>query len=321
MVAARGAVNPFSHEQLDPGSSPRATNPVGVNMPKGYLFLVLHAPLPALRPAPGTTGFWKARLVLRRPITETYIPLIKFFDRLRDERAVQGDAIRVADPEKPEAYDGGLAATRSATRRHLDLSIGLAEHARVAAAFCDWKDVNSLSWMYKRTVRRRDGAFVESACGTRLVSAPSKNTLPTPATWDDYLRHARLSAPARTGHGASPGANGGAGASTHLWAKAGGHVGAGVPYFPGLDEYLAEAGIHLLRVDSHGIGTPGHYAALFGVNARLAVPPAWPRSSSSSRRGWSGAKAIDCPPTSIASTIADIGFDLDQDYLEPFQYA
>ena len=52
-------------------------------MPKGYLFLVLHAHLPYVR-HPEYDRFLEERWFFEA-VTETYIPLIKFFDRLRAE--------------------------------------------------------------------------------------------------------------------------------------------------------------------------------------------------------------------------------------------
>ena len=52
-------------------------------MPKGYLLLVLHAHLPYVR-HPEYDRFLEERWFFEA-VTETYIPLIKFFDRLRDE--------------------------------------------------------------------------------------------------------------------------------------------------------------------------------------------------------------------------------------------
>src|SRR5258708_13792640 len=52
-------------------------------MPKGYLQLVLHAHLPYVR-HPEFDRFLEERWFFEA-VVETYIPLIKFFDRLRDE--------------------------------------------------------------------------------------------------------------------------------------------------------------------------------------------------------------------------------------------
>src|SRR5204862_1657706 len=52
-------------------------------MPKGYFLLVLHAHLPYVR-HPEYDRFLEERWFFEA-VTETYIPLVKFLDRLRDE--------------------------------------------------------------------------------------------------------------------------------------------------------------------------------------------------------------------------------------------
>ena len=52
-------------------------------MPNGYLIVILHAHLPYVR-HPEYERFLEERWFFEA-VTETYIPLIKFFDRLRDE--------------------------------------------------------------------------------------------------------------------------------------------------------------------------------------------------------------------------------------------
>ena len=51
-------------------------------MPKGYLQLVLHAHLPYVR-HPEYDRFLEERWLFEA-VTETYVPLVKFFDKLRD---------------------------------------------------------------------------------------------------------------------------------------------------------------------------------------------------------------------------------------------
>ena len=53
-------------------------------MPLGYMCLVLHAHLPYVR-HPEYDRFLEERWLFEA-ITETYIPLVKFCDRMRDER-------------------------------------------------------------------------------------------------------------------------------------------------------------------------------------------------------------------------------------------
>src|SRR5947209_7793484 len=132
-------------------------------MPKGYLQLVLHAHLPYVR-HPEYDRFLEERWLFEA-VTETYIPLIKFFDQLRDENTPFKLTLSIS-PTLANMLEDPLLRERCV--RHLDLSIGLAE--KECERTRHWQDVNSLSWMYKRLFEEARHTFVER-CGTRLISA------------------------------------------------------------------------------------------------------------------------------------------------------
>src|SRR5206468_12303694 len=93
-----------------------------VFMPKGYLLLVLHAHLPYVR-HPEYDRFLEERWFFEA-VTETYIPLIKFFDRLKAE----GKRFRLTlsvSPTLAAMLEDPLLRARCV--RHLDLSHRLAE--------------------------------------------------------------------------------------------------------------------------------------------------------------------------------------------------
>ncbi len=93
-------------------------------------------------------------------------------------------------------------------------------------------------------------------------------------------------------------------------------------FYPGLDEYLAEAGIRYFFVDSHGL-EHADPRPIFGVNAPIYCPSgvaAFGRHPLTSKLVWS--KSVGYPADfNYREYYRDIGFDLDQHYLEPFQYA
>src|ERR1700704_4362382 len=91
-------------------------------MPKGYLFLVLHAHLPYVR-HPEYERFLEERWFFEA-VTETYIPLIKFFDRLRSERTPFKLTLSIS-PTLAMMMEDPLLCERC--ERHLDLLIRLAE--------------------------------------------------------------------------------------------------------------------------------------------------------------------------------------------------
>ena len=132
-------------------------------MPKGYLQLVLHAHLPYVR-HPEYDRFLEERWLFEA-VTETYIPLVKFLDKLRDEGKRFKLTLSVSPPLAAMLEDPLL---RERCVRHLDLSIGLAE--RECERTRHWPDVNFLARMYQRLFSEARHTFVER-CGTRLVSA------------------------------------------------------------------------------------------------------------------------------------------------------
>src|SRR5438270_580103 len=105
-----------------------------VVMPRGYLFLVLHAHLPYVR-HPEYDRFLEERWFFEA-VTETYIPLIKFFDRLRAEGTPFKMTLSVSPPLANMMEDPLL---RQRCVRHLDLSLQLAE--RECERTRDWPEV------------------------------------------------------------------------------------------------------------------------------------------------------------------------------------
>ena len=93
-------------------------------------------------------------------------------------------------------------------------------------------------------------------------------------------------------------------------------------FYPGLDDVLAEAGIRYFLVDSHGI-EHADPRPLFGVSAPLYCPSgvaAFGRHPMTSKLVWS--TNVGYPADyNYREYYRDIGYDLDQHYLEPFQYA
>jgi 1,4-alpha-glucan branching enzyme len=285
-------------------------------MPKGYLFLVLHAHLPYVR-HPEFDRFLEERWFFEA-VTETYIPLIKFFDRLQAEGHRFKLTLSISPPLANMMEDPLL---RDRCVQHLDMLVRLAENECERTRH--WPDVNFLSWMYKRLFEEARHTFVER-CGTRLVQA--------------FLEHARagnlelITCAGTHGYlpllGSEPSTvRAQVQAAVHEHERIFGHrpKGMWVPecaFYPGLDGVLAEAGIRYFLVDSHGIehATP---RPLFGVSAPVYCPSgvaAFGRHPMTSKLVWS--TNVGYPADyNYREYYRDIGYDLDQHYLEPFQYA
>jgi 1,4-alpha-glucan branching enzyme len=285
-------------------------------MPRGYLLLVLHAHLPYVR-HPEYDRFLEERWFFEA-VTETYIPLVKFFDRLRAEGTPFKVTLSVSPPLANMMEDPLL---RQRCVRHLDLSLRLAE--RECERTQHWPDVHFLAQMYRRLFEEARETFV-GRCGTRLVAAFRELA---------DTGHLELITCAGT-HGYLPLLSSEPGTvraqvftAVREHERIFGHKPKGmwVPecaFYPGLDDLLAEAGIRYFLVDSHGI-EHAEPRPLFGVHAPLYCPSgvaAFGRHPMTSKLVWSS--KIGYPADyNYREYYRDIGFELDQHYLEPFQYA
>lgn len=285
-------------------------------MPNGYLMLILHAHLPYVR-HPEFERFLEERWFFEA-VVETYIPLIKFFDKLRSERVPFRLTLSISPPLANMMEDPLL---RERCLRHLDLSLRLAENECERTQ--DWPDVHFLAQMYRRLFEEARAVFVER-CRTRLLAVFKEYAdaglveLITCAGTHGYL-------PLLAGEPATVRAQVLAAVAEHERLFGQKPRGMWVPecaYYPGLDKILAEAGIRYFLVDSHGIehATP---RPLFGVHAPLYCPSgvaAFGRNQATSKLVWSN--RIGYPADfNYREYYRDIGFDLEQSYMEPFQYA
>ncbi|HEX5271139.1 MAG TPA: 1,4-alpha-glucan branching protein domain-containing protein, partial [Gemmataceae bacterium] len=285
-------------------------------MPNGYLLLVLHAHLPYVR-HPEYDRFLEERWFFEA-VTETYIPLVKFLDRLRDENARVKLTLSVSPPLANMMEDPLL---RERTVRHLELSHRLAEQECERTRH--WGDVNFLAHMYRRLFEEAKQFFVER-CGTRLVSALREHAeagrleLITCAGTHGYL-------PLLGSEPSTVRAQVFTAVREHERVFGSTPPGMWVPecaYYPGLDAVLAEAGVRYFFVDSHGIDH-AEPRPLFGVAAPLHCPSgvaAFGRHPLTSKLVWS--KSVGYPADyNYREYYRDVGFELDQHYLEPYQYA
>jgi 1,4-alpha-glucan branching enzyme len=205
--------------------------------------------------------------------------------------------------------------------RHLDLSLQLAE--RECERTRDWPDVCFLAWMYKRLFEEARHTFVER-CGTRLVTALRELA---------DAGNLELMTCAGT-HGFLPLLNSEPGTvRAQVFTAIQEHErifgrppqGMWVPecaFYPGLDNLLAEAGIRYFVVDSHAI-EHAEPRPLFGVSAPVFCPSgvaAFGRHPTTSRLVWSSKVGYPADHN-YREYYRDIGFELDQAYLAPFQYA
>lgn len=285
-------------------------------MPKGYLLFVLHAHLPYVR-HPEYDRFLEESWFFEA-VTETYIPLIKFFDRLQAEGVPFKLTLSIS-PTLANMMEDPLLRQRC--ERHLDMLVRLAEQECERTK--DWQDVNFLARMYRTLFEEARQVFVER-CGTRLVSAFQELAdaghleLITCVGTHPYLPMLQAEPSAIRAHIQTA-------VQEHQRIFGRQPKGMWVPecaFFPGLDNYLAEAGIRYFMVDTHGI-EHADPRPLFGVSAPLYTPSgvaAFGRHPTTSKLVWS--KNVGYPADyNYREYYRDIGYDLDQNYVEPYQYA
>jgi 1,4-alpha-glucan branching enzyme len=285
-------------------------------MPRGYLLLVLHAHLPYVR-HPEYERFLEERWFFEA-VTETYIPLIKFFDRLLAEGKQFKLTLSISPPLATMMEDPLL---RERCVRHLDLLVQLAEQECERTQ--QWSDVNFLAQMYKKLFEEARTTFVDR-CKTRLVkvfqqfAAAGNIELITCAGTHGYLpllnsEPSTVRAQVMT--------------AVHEHERIFGFKPKGMwipecAFYPGLDALLAEAGIRYFFVDSHSI-EHADPKPLFGVSAPVYCPSgvaAFARHPMTSKLVWSN--KVGYPADyNYREYYRDIGFDLEQAYLEPYQYA
>ncbi len=285
-------------------------------MPKGYLMFLLHAHLPYVR-HPEYERFLEERWFFEA-VTETYIPLIKFFDRLRDEQVPFKLTMSIS-PTLANMMEDPLLRERCVN--HLEMLIRLAEQECDRTR--DWHDVNFLARMYKRLFEEARDTFVDR-CGTRLVTALREHAeagnleLITCAGTHGFL-------PLLSSEPHTVRAQVFAAADEHERIFGSRPCGMWVPecaYYPGLDAVLAEAGIRYFMVDSHAMenATP---RPVFDVNAPVYCPSgvaAFARHPTTSKLVWSS--RVGYPADfDYREYYRDIGYELDDHYLDPFRYA
>jgi 1,4-alpha-glucan branching enzyme len=284
--------------------------------PKGYVALHLHAHLPFVR-HPEYEDFLEEDW-LYEAITETYLPLLRVFDRATDEGIPFRISLTMSPPLVAMLRDDLLMGRYA---RKLDQLCELAEkeihRTRHDPAF------NGLAHHYRHEffeLRRlfhdryhRDlvGAFrrLEEAGRLELLTCGATHGfLPLMQRYPEAVRAqvAVAAAHHRRHFGKDP---------AGIWLPECG-------YFPGVEKVLAEENIRFFFVDSHGVtdATPrprhGVYAPLYTP----AGPAAFARDPESSMQVWSSESGYP-GDGEYREFYRDIGWDLDFEYVKPYVQA
>ncbi len=281
--------------------------------PRGYVALHLHAHLPFVR-HPEYEDFLEEDW-LYEAITETYLPLLRVFDRATDEGIPFRISLTMSPPLVAMLRDD-LLMGRYARRldqlcelaekeihrtRHDPAFHGLAHHYRD-----EFFDLRRL--FHDRYHRDLVGAFrrLEEAGRLELLTCGATHGfLPLMQQHPEAVR-AQVAVAAthhRRHFGKDP---------AGIWLPECG-------YFPGVEEVLAEQNIRYFFVDTHGVtdATPrprhGVYAPLYTPSG----PAAFARDPESSLQVWSAESGYP-GDAEYREFYRDIGWDLDLDYVKPY---
>jgi 1,4-alpha-glucan branching enzyme len=281
--------------------------------PLGDVSLHLHAHLPFVR-HPEYEDFLEEDW-LYEAITETYLPLLRVFDRATDEGIPFRISLTMSPPLVAMLRDDLLMGRYA---RRIDQLCELAEkevqRTRHDPAFHD------LAWHYRHEFfelrslfhdrYRRDlvGAFrrLEEAGRLELVTCGATHGfLPLMQQYPEAVR-AQVAVAAthhRRHFGKDP---------VGIWLPECG-------YFPGVEQVLAEQNIRYFFVDTHGVtdATPrprhGVYAPIYTPSG----PAAFARDAESSMQVWSAESGYPGDPE-YREFYRDVGWDLDYDYVKPY---
>ncbi len=282
-------------------------------MTQGYLALVLHAHLPFVR-HPEHKDFLEEDWLFQA-ISETYIPLIQVFDGLVRDGVPFKLTMSLSPPLLSMLSDSLL---QQRTVRFFDRSLELAE--KEIKRTRRQPDVQPLARMYHDKLSAARDLFVHRY-GHNLIQAfrdfmeaghleivtcgATHGYLPLMTVVPNAVR-AQIQVAVQTHE-------------QHLGVRPSGIWLPECAYQPGLEEFLAEAGLDYFFVDTHGLlhadTRPPH-----GVHTPVLCPngvAAFGRDAESSKQVWSSEEGYP-GDFDYRDYYRDIGFDLEHAYILPY---
>jgi 1,4-alpha-glucan branching enzyme len=283
---------------------------------QGYVCLVLHAHLPFVR-HPEHEEFLEEDW-LYEAITETYLPLLRVFDRIADERVPCRVTLTIT-PTLASMLRDELLVGRYARRLDKLCELGEQEVQRTrndpafagTARYYRDRFFEARALFHDRYHRDLVGAFarLQNAGVLEIVTCGATHGfLPLMQIQPEAVR-AQVSVGAqsyRRHFGRDP---------VGIWLPECG-------YYPGVERYLADEGIRYFFVDTHGIldATP---RPRFGAYAPIVTPAgvaAFGRDPESSLQVWSADHGYPGDPL-YREFYRDIGYDLPIDYVRDYVQA
>ena len=282
-------------------------------MSKGYLSLVLHAHLPFVRHPEYPYSFEEKWYF--EALTETYLPLLRTFERLNAEQIDYRITISISpslaamwqDEYLREKYRGYLERLLDLADKEISRTAGDAEFSPLAR-HCRQRFHDAYQQYFNHLQGDLVSAFRHLAdtgkvelitCGATHGYLPLLNTQPEAVYAQLYTaveQHTRLFGKPPQG----------------IWLPE-------CAYEYGIDSVLRELGIHYFFVDSHGILYAKPRPA-FGTYSPLITPAgvaAFGRDEESSKQVWSKTEGYP-GDFQYRDFYRDIGFDLPLDYIGPY---
>jgi 1,4-alpha-glucan branching enzyme len=282
-------------------------------VPKGYLALVLHAHLPFVR-HPEYDDFLEEDW-LYEAITETYLPLLKMMDGLVRDGVEFRLTMSMTPPLCSMLMDPLL---QERYVRHITELIELTEKEIERTKFD--RPFHELAWFYHNRFQDARTTFCDT-CGRNLVNAfrqfqdlgkleiitcgATHGFLPLMQEHPQAIRAQIMVARDhyRQCFGRDP---------KGIWLPE-------CAFVPGIENFLAEAGIRWFITDTHGIMF-GHPRPRYGVYAPVFTPSgvaAFARDIESSHQVWSAEQGYP-GDVDYRDFYRDVGFDLPFDYIKPY---
>jgi len=279
----------------------------------GYLSIHLHAHLPFVR-HPEHDDFLEEDW-LYEAISETYLPLLRVFDRLTDENVPFRISMTMSPPLVAMLRDD-LLVGRYARRldRLCELSDREVHRTRQDPTFHRLalhyqEEFRSLRGLFQDRYRRDlVGAFkrLEDAGRLEIVTCGATHGfLPLMQMYPEAARAqvAVAAAHHRRHFGRDP---------KGIWLPECG-------YYPGVDRFLAEQDIRYFFADTHGIAdaTPRPRHGVYTPIYTPTGPAAFGRDPESSMQVWSSEHGYPGDPD-YREFYRDVGWDLDWEYVRPY---
>ena len=279
----------------------------------GFVSLHLHAHLPYVR-HPEYEDFLEEDW-LYEAIGETYLPLLKVFDRLTDEGVPFRVSVTMTPPLVAMLRDDLLVGRYA---RRLDTLCELADkevhrtrgdppfHALALHYQLEFRELRALfNDRYRRDLVAAFRRLEEAGRVEIVTCAATHAFLPLLQAHPQAVRAQIQVAVAhhRRHFGRDP---------AGIWLPECG-------YYPGLDAFLAEANLRYFFVDTHGI-LDANPRPRYGVYAPIltpAGPAAFGRDPESSMQVWSSESGYPGDPD-YREFYRDVGWDLDHEYVKPY---